>query len=83
VHTWPLREARNHLRDVIDRALDQGPQRITRHGKQAVVVVSEEEWNRRTGPGQTFGDLLAESPLTSEERPSRGTASAIRHDRFG
>ncbi len=83
MHTWPLKEARNHLRDVIDRALDQGPQRITRHGKQAMVVVSEEEWNRRTGPRQAFGDRLVESPLTSEERSPRGSASAIRHDRFG
>jgi prevent-host-death family protein len=83
MNTWPLQEARNHLRDVFDRALDQGPQRITRHGKQAVVVVSEEEWNRRTGPRQTFGDLLADSPLTSEDRPPRRAASAIRHDRFG
>jgi prevent-host-death family protein len=40
VRTWQLQEAHNHLRDVTDRALDQGPQRITRHGKQAVVVVS-------------------------------------------
>ncbi len=83
MHTWPLQEARNHLRDVIDRALDQGPQRITRHGKQAVVVVSEEEWTRRTGTRQTFGELLASRPLTSEDRPPRRIASAIRHDRFG
>jgi prevent-host-death family protein len=53
---------RGHLRDVIDSAVDQGPRRITRHGKQAVIVVSEEEWNRRTSPGISFGDLLAESP---------------------
>lgn len=39
MQTWPLQEVRNHLRTVIDRALDQGPQRITRHGKQAVIVV--------------------------------------------
>jgi antitoxin Phd len=83
MQTWSLQEARNHLRDVIDRALDQGPQRITRYGKQAVVVVSEEDWNRRTGTRHTFGDWLADSPLTSEDRPPRRVASAIKHDRFG
>ena len=41
MQTWPLQAARSNLRDVIDRALDQGPQRITRHGKCAVIVVSE------------------------------------------
>jgi antitoxin Phd len=83
MHSWPLQEARNHLRDVIDRALDEGPQRITRHGKQAVVVVSEAEWNRQTAAGRSFGDLLADSPLTTEDRPSRRQASAIRRDLFG
>jgi len=83
MQTWPLRKARNHLRDVIDRALDQGPQRITFHGKQAVIVVSEEEWNRRIGTRQTFGDWLAESPLSSDDRPPKRIAAAIRHDRFG
>ena len=82
-HTWALQDARNHLRDVIDSALEQGPQRITRHGKQAVVVISEEEWNRRTGTTQRFGDWLADSPLTGEDRPPRRSASAIRNDRFG
>jgi prevent-host-death family protein len=82
MRTWPLQEARNHLRDVIDSALDQGPQRITRHGKQAVVVVSEDEWNRRTGEKPSFGELLAQSPFTSEDRPPRRPASAIRRDLF-
>jgi hypothetical protein len=48
-----------------------------------VIVVSEEEWNRRIGSRQTFGDWLADSPLTSDDRPPRRIASAIRRDRFG
>ena len=87
MRTWPLQEARGHLRDVIDSALEQGPQRITRHGKQAVIVVSEEEWNRRVNhdksPGKSFGDLLAESPLTSDARRPKRPARAIRRDLFG
>ena len=34
--------------EVIDRALSDGPQTITRKGREAVVVVSTEEWNRKT-----------------------------------
>jgi prevent-host-death family protein len=82
MRTWPLQEARNHLRDVIDGALDHGPQRITRHGKQAVIVVSEAEWNRHTASGRSFGDLLADSPLTGEDRLPRRSAAAIRRDLF-
>jgi prevent-host-death family protein len=83
MRTWPLQEARGHLRDLIDSALDKGPQRITRHGKQAVIVVSEEEWTRRTAPGRPFGDLLAESPLTGDIRPPRRPTAAIRRELFG
>jgi antitoxin Phd len=83
MRTWPLQEARNHLRDVIDSALDQGPQRITRHGKQAVIVVSEDEWNRQTGARRSFGDLLADTPLTAEDLPPRRATSAIRRNLFG
>ncbi len=78
MRTWPLQEARNHLRDVIDGALNQGPQRITRHGKQAVILVSEEEWRRHAAPRRSFGDLLADCPLTSEDLPPRRLARVIR-----
>jgi prevent-host-death family protein len=75
--TWPRQEARAHLHDVVDSALEQGPQRITRHGKQAVIVVSEEEWNRRAAPPRSFGDWLAASPLSFEgHRDGRHAPSA-------
>ncbi len=82
MRTWPLQEARAHLRDVVDSALAQGPQRITRHGKQAVIVVSEDEWNRRTSSGGSFGDWLAASPLSSEDRPPRRPARVVRQNLF-
>jgi len=78
MRTWPLQEARDHLRDVIDSALRQGPQRITRHGKQAVVLVSEDEWNRHAAQRRSFGDLLADAPLTADDLPPRRPARALR-----
>jgi antitoxin Phd len=78
MRTWPLQEARTHLRDLVDSALDEGPQRITRHGKQAVVVVSEEEWDRHVRPRRSFGDLLADTPLTAEDLPPRRPARVVR-----
>ena len=82
MRTWPLQDARNHLRDVIDGALLQGPQRITRHGKQAVILVSEEKWNRLATPRQSFGDLLPDSPLHSDDLPNRCPARAVRQALF-
>jgi prevent-host-death family protein len=78
MRTWPLQEARNRFRELVDSALDEGPQRITRHGKQAVVVVAESEWDRRAGPTKRFGDLLADCPLATEDLPPRRPARIAR-----
>jgi prevent-host-death family protein len=80
MRTWPVQEARNELRNVIDSALDQGPQRITRHGKRAVIVVSEEEWNRRLGSRPSFGDLLTACPLEAKDFRPRRPARVVRRD---
>jgi antitoxin Phd len=44
---WQLQEAKNRLSEVVDRALAEGPQPVTRHGKEVVVIVSKEEFDRR------------------------------------
>lgn len=35
---WQLQEAKNRLSEVVRRAMTDGPQTITLHGKDAVVV---------------------------------------------
>jgi prevent-host-death family protein len=51
------------LSQVIERVLRDGPQTITRHGRDAVVVVSAAEWESKTKRGGSLGDFFAESPL--------------------
>ena len=36
--SWPLQKAKNEFSRVVDRALREGPQTVTRHGKPVVVV---------------------------------------------
>ena len=43
---WPLRDARNRFGAVVDAALAGEPQRVTRRGKPAVVVLAAEEYER-------------------------------------
>lgn len=43
---WTLRDARNRFGAVVDAALAGEPQRVTRRGKPAVVVLAEEEYER-------------------------------------
>jgi antitoxin Phd len=43
---WQLQEAKNAFSEVVNRALTEGVQTITRHGKPVVVVVSEEDFRK-------------------------------------
>lgn len=67
--TWTAQDARAHFSDVLDAALDGRPQRVTRRGREAVMVVSETEWARRSEARQDlgFGDHLARFPLSAGE----------------
>lgn len=60
--TWTLANAKARLSEVIDRA-QTGPQVITRHGKPNAVVVSAEEWARKTARKGTLAEFLLASPL--------------------
>jgi prevent-host-death family protein len=60
--TWTLANAKARLSEVIDRA-QAGPQIITRHGKPNAVVVSAEEWARKTARKGTLAEFLLSSPL--------------------
>jgi prevent-host-death family protein len=60
---WPVAEAKARFSEMIDRALRDGPQTITRKGKQAVVVVSVEEWQRKTRRTGNLAEFFAASPL--------------------
>ena len=57
--TWSLAQAKAKLSEVVEKARTEGPQRLTRNGKDAVVVVSAEEWLRTTeAAGRRFVDAL-------------------------
>lgn len=61
--TWPVAEAKARLSELIDRALVDGPQVITRKGREAVVVVSTEEWERKSKRVGNLAEFFAASPL--------------------
>lgn len=58
--TYPLNEARAEFSKLVERALAGEPQRVTRYGKEAVVIVSEAEWLARSRAAPTLGALLAD-----------------------
>jgi prevent-host-death family protein len=59
--TWKLQDAKTHFSEVVRRARAEGPQRVTVHGKDAVVVVGVEEFAKTspTAPDtRTGADLI-------------------------
>ena len=66
---WPLQDAKARFSEVVRRARDEGPQHITVHGRDSVVVVSEAEFRKLKGErsGRELVDLLAASPLKDVE----------------
>lgn len=61
--TWTVADAKAKFSRLIERARSRGPQTVNRRGRRAVVVVSAEEWERKTGRRGTLADFLAASPL--------------------
>ena len=73
---WSLQDAKNRFSAVVDAAVAGDPQRVTRRGKPAVVVLAVEEYERlrhlENAKAPTFADLLLAMPQDDEEfeRPS-------------
>jgi prevent-host-death family protein len=42
--SWKLQDAKARFSEVVRRAQSEGPQRVTVHGKDAVVVISAQEY---------------------------------------
>jgi prevent-host-death family protein len=66
VRTWQLKDARANFSTLVDKAISDGPQIVTRNGKKAVVVMSIEEWMRRERHPGDLVEFFANSPLREE-----------------
>lgn len=64
---WSIQEAQKNFSELMDKALAEGPQMITRSGTEVAVVMSAEEFRKLTAPKQWLGDFLLDSPLRNSE----------------
>jgi prevent-host-death family protein len=60
---WTVAEAKARFSEVIEKAVRDGPQTVTRRGRKAVVIVDAEEWERKTRRSGSLAAFLAMSPL--------------------
>jgi antitoxin Phd len=67
---WQVQTAKARFSEVFRLARTAGPQRITRQGKESVVMISEEQYERLTAKShqpKSLVQFFRESPLVGIE----------------
>ncbi|HBG06107.1 MAG: prevent-host-death protein [Geobacteraceae bacterium GWC2_58_44] len=66
---WHLQNAKARFSELVRRVRNDGPQHVTVHGRDEVVVISAEEFRRLKGgtTGQALIDALQSSPYRELE----------------
>ena len=59
---WQLQEAKQKFSEVVDRALSEGPQVVTRHGEEVAVVLSAEDFRKLAARKRDFKKFLSGGP---------------------
>lgn len=64
---WQIQEAKAKLSEVIQKAVNYGPQEISVRGKITAVVLSAKQYIDLTSPKSSFIQFLQNSPLVGLE----------------
>jgi antitoxin Phd len=67
---WQVQTAKARFSEVFRRARTEGPQLITRQGKEGVVMISDEQYDALVGRShqpKTLAEFFRESPLVGVE----------------
>ncbi len=68
---WPLQDAKNRFSAVVEAALAGDPQRVTRRGQPAVVVLAVDEYERlrliEQANAPSLTELLLDIPQDGQE----------------
>jgi len=77
---WRLQDAKARFSELVRLARSEGPQHVTRHGRETVVVVDADEFRRIQGQrsGQLLVDAIAASPHREVEIESARSVMPVR-----
>ena len=78
---WQLQEAKAKFSELVQKAIEEGPQTVTRRGKPSVVVLSAEQFELMKKRQIDLKDLLRSAPwheleIERDTSPPRDTFSA-------
>jgi len=60
---WQIQEAKNRLSELVRKARSEGPQVITLHGRDTVVVLAASEFKSMAPQRGSLAEFLRKSPL--------------------
>ena len=64
--SWQVQTAKQRFSELVQRAVDEGPQIVTRHGRETVVVLEIGEYRRLRGVPMDFKEFLLSMPRTDD-----------------
>ena len=81
---WPLQDAKARFSELVRRVRSEGPQRVTVHGRDEVVVISAEEFRRLKGDltGEALIAAMQASPHRDIDIEPRRAAMPVREVLF-
>jgi prevent-host-death family protein len=78
---WALQDAKARFSELVRRVHSEGPQHVTVHGRDEVVVLSAEEFRRLKGSatGRALIDALQASPHPMIDIEPKRAPLPVRH----
>lgn len=63
-NVWQLQDAKNKFSNLVDKARHDGPQVVTKHGKESVVIIAIEDYQKLNKPKTDLVAFFQKSPLS-------------------
>ena len=81
---WVLQDAKARFSELVRRVHSEGPQHVTVHGRDEVIVIAADEFRRLQGKltGQALIDMLQSSPHRDVDIAPPRSAMPIRDVRL-
>jgi antitoxin Phd len=77
---WQLQEAKNKFSEVVEEALSQGPQVVTRRGVATVIILSYAEYRKLIASNKKLSEFFRQSPLIDTDIDLSRDRSDVRPD---
>lgn len=75
---WSLQDAKNRFSEVVNKALSDGPQVVTRRGQEVVVVIAREDYAKLRKSRPSLVEFFRESPLVGVDLDLERDQSPLR-----